>query len=98
MKKTKEKKKRLDRWLFMFCMILFFGTISFGLLHQYREYNRLKEEKIEVLAQIQQEKEKKIEYENNKDYYKSDAYIEKVAREQLGFIKPNEVLFINRQK
>ena len=30
------------------------------------------------------------------DYYNSDVYIEQMAREYLGMVKPNEVLYINR--
>ena len=37
-----------------------------------------------------------IELAGEQQYYTSDAYIEKIAREQLGLIKPNERIFINR--
>ena len=51
-----------------------------------------------VLAQIEEEKEKQAGFENRREYYHSDAYIEQVAREQLGMIKPNEILYINRSE
>ena len=33
-----------------------------------------------------------------KEYYNSDAYVEKVARQQLGLVVPNEVLYVNNSK
>ena len=47
---------------------------------------------------LQEEKEKQAGFENRREYYHSDAYIEQVAREQLGMIKPNEILYINRSE
>ena len=42
------------------------------------------------------EKEKQQEFEARREYYTSDAYIEQIAREQLGMVKSNEILYINR--
>ncbi len=51
-----------------------------------------------VTAQIQEEQEKELELKDRKEYYNSDSYIEQIAKEQLGMIKPNEVLYINRSQ
>ncbi len=92
------KEKRIDHFILVICMFLFIGTLSVGIFRQYQGYLDLKQEQTKILAQIKEEQEKKAEYENNKEYYQSDAYIEKVAREQLGLLKSNEVLYINRGK
>lgn len=97
MKRTK-RNRRIDFIAFVICMVLFAVTLSVGIFRQYQGYLQLKQEQIQVLAEIEQEKEKKAQYESNKEYYQSDAYIEKVAREQLGLLKSNEVLYINRGK
>lgn len=51
---------------------------------------------MDVASQIQLEQDKKLELEERKKYYNSDGYIEQIAKEQLGMIKPNEILYINR--
>lgn len=63
---------------------------------QAKAYEQVKQERSVVASQLQEEQDKKLEYENRKEYYNSDSYIEQIAREQLGMIKPNEVLYINR--
>ena len=57
-----------------------------------------KQEAEEILVQIQQEQQKNAEYIREKEYYNSDAYVEKVARQQLGLVMPNEVLYVNNSK
>lgn len=100
MKKDRRKtnKRTLDGMIMLFFMVLFLGVFSVCAVRQAHEYKQLKQEEMKILVAIQAEKEKNIEYQNNKKYYTSDAYIEKVAREQLGLVKPNEVLYINRGK
>ena len=39
------------------------------------------------------EKQKKEEYSNQMEYYSTDEYIEKIAREQLGLVMPDEIVF-----
>ena len=58
--------------------------------------NELLEEKAALQNEIDAEQERKIEFEKRQDYYNSDVYIEQMAREYLGMVKPNEVLYINR--
>ena len=56
----------------------------------------VKDETASVAAQVKEEKEKQQEFEARREYYTSDAYIEQIAREQLGMVKSNEILYINR--
>ncbi len=53
-------------------------------------------EAIEVLkAEIEAEKEKKAEVERLSQNADSDEYIEKVARDRLGMVKKDEIVFID---
>lgn len=65
---------------------------------QARTFEQIKQQQMILSSQIQAQEEKKLEFENRKEYYNSDGYIEQIAREQLGLVKPNEVLYINRGK
>lgn len=53
-------------------------------------------EAIEVLkSEIEAEKEKKAEVERLSQNADSDEYIEKVARDRLGMVKKDEIVFID---
>lgn len=95
--KEKQRKPLLNVivWAFMIC---FTATVAYCCVDQMGIYYHLKEEEKQIQQSLEAEKKKKMELNARKDYYSSDAYIEKIAREQLGLIKPNELLFINRGK
>ena len=48
--------------------------------------------------QIADEQQKTLDFQAKKDYYNSDSYIEQIAREKLGLVKSNEILYINREQ
>ena len=95
--RVQNKKKKTYTWIitFMF-MSLFIAGISVSYFYQNEKYNELLKEDQAIQAQIEVEKEKNINYKSQQEYYKSDAYIEKIAREQLGLIKSDEILIINK--
>ena len=64
--------------------------------NQANRFQELLVEKAALQNEIDAEQERKIEFEKRQDYYNSDVYIEQMAREYLGMVKPNEVLYINR--
>ncbi len=72
--------------------------MAFSIVCQARAVEQIKQEQMVITSQIQEEEEKGLEFENRKAYYSSDSYIEQIAKEQLGMVKPNEVLYINRGK
>lgn len=79
-------------------MIVFLCAVGFNLYSQAKTIYELKQEAVAINSQIDDEKKKNLELSVNQDYYTSDAYIEKVAREQLGLIKPDEIEFVNKAK
>ena len=96
-KKTKKEKSFLNVFVFCF-MVLFMVVICINLYSQTRVIYNLKQEETTLASQIEDEKKKNLQLNVNQDYYTSDAYIEKVAREQLGLVKPGEIEFINKAK
>ncbi len=93
-----KKRRPFDKTIVLFFMVLFFIAVSVGIASQLKVYGQYKQEAEEILIQIQQEQEKNAEYLREKEYYNSDDYIEKVARQQLGLVMPNEVLYVNNAK
>lgn len=95
----REKKQQKKYNLFLTgVLFVFVFAVCIGITKQAVYYKELQQEQASVLAQIEKEKEKQAGFENRKEYYHSDAYIEQIAREQLGMIKPNEILYINRSE
>jgi Septum formation initiator. len=81
----------------VFCfMLIFTMAVCANLFAQSRKLYALKGEKTEILQKIDEAQTENDQLKNQQDYYTSDVYIEKVAREQLGLIMPDEMVFKNR--
>ena len=94
-KKNKKSKKISGLFLRVFVLVLVVA-VAVGIGRQAARYQEVKDETASVAAQVKEEKEKQQEFEARREYYTSDAYIEQIAREQLGMVKSNEILYINR--
>ena len=94
-KRGGQNKRSASRLFILGCMIMFFAVICVNMYSQVETYYNLKAEEKELLSQIDDEKKENLELSASKDCYTSDAYIEKVAREQLGLIMPDEIEFVN---
>ncbi|WP_099190915.1 FtsB family cell division protein [Tepidibacter mesophilus] len=100
MRDRKTKKKKFNIYVLGFKLFVLFILCSsvYSVINQgmvIREYKK----KITVLnEQIKQEdkniKKAKKEIEN----YKTDDYIEKIARERLKMVKPGEIIYIDINK
>lgn len=95
----KQKKQRcFEDIIISAFLVLFVSVVCVKLVFQYELYQQIQQEQAQIQQQIEQAKEKTVEYQNQKEYYGSDAFIEKMAREQLGLVKSNEILYVNRAK
>ena len=98
-KKKRIRKSRKASSLFVrLFLLVFVCTVSVGIGKQAIRYQEVQEEMAVVTAEIEAEQEKQLNFETRKEYYTSDSYIEQVAREQLGMVKPNEIIYINRSE
>jgi len=79
-------------------VLLFVMTVSVGIGKQMLRYQEVQKELAVVTAEIEAEQEKQLDFDSRKQYYTSDAYIEQIAREQLGMVKSNEIIYINRSE
>lgn len=98
-KKRKQKQKkavnynRLGLLTITVVVLLFLGGlyISSQRLEQRLQMYDIKKENLD--QRIADEKERTVEIDNLKDYMKTDEYAEEVARERLGLVKPDEIVF-----
>jgi len=87
-------KKRKANW-FKVCTILFLAIYaSYILIKQEIEMNKYDKEKTFYLEQIELASRKHEEYKHYSEYVKTEEYIEKVAREKLGMLLPEERVYI----
>lgn len=71
----------------MAVMVLFGGMKLQAMNKAYRL------QEVELQAQLDDEKERSEEIDKLKEYVGTDEYIEEVAKEKLGLIHENEILF-----
>lgn len=92
----KNKKKSLKIYI---CVILaIFGLFSGAIYMQYKTMLKLEVIENQLESEIEEQNKRFNELTEQSKYRDSDEYIEKIAREQLGFVKPNEKLFIDQNK
>ena len=95
-KKKNKKSKKISGLFLRVFVLVFVVAVAVGIGRQAARYQEVKDDTASVAAQVKEEKEKQQEFEARREYYTSDAYIEQIAREQLGMVKSNEILYINR--
>ena len=95
-KKKNKKSKKISGLFLRVFVLVFVVAVAVGIGRQAARYQEVKDQTASVAAQVKEEKEKQQEFEARREYYTSDAYIEQIAREQLGMVKSNEILYINR--
>ena len=89
-------KNRLKYKNFLLLLLIGFVYVSYKLgSQQIQIYKFNKEIKAnnEVIKQLEKETQS---LNKNKERYKSDEFIEKVAREKLGYVKPGERVYIDK--
>lgn len=91
MQRRKQIKPRF--WVFMIVvMLLCFGTSYAVAQIQYNQAS----ERVEVLAAEKAELRERIAALSSQlDYCKTDAYVERVARDELNMIMPGEVRYVS---
>lgn len=89
-------KKSLKNKNFSLLLIGAVIYVTYILLSQQVEIYKYNKEINANNQKIVQQEQKTIELSNSKNTYKSDEFIEKLAREKLGYVKPGEKVFIDR--
>lgn len=95
--KAKTKKEKSFTSIMVFCfMLIFITAVCANLFAQSRNLCALKAEELTLAQKIEEAENENIQLKNQQEYYTSDVYIERIARQQLGLIMPDEMVFKNR--
>ena len=84
--------KRLLKTIFVVAFLLY-GCIATA--KQEISFHKYDNELEEIQARISEEEIKHEQLLSAKSRITTDEYIEEVAREKLGFVKPNEIVFVD---
>ncbi|MCD8216206.1 MAG: septum formation initiator family protein [Clostridiales bacterium] len=83
---------------YVVAVIVMLGVFGVGMVSSISKNRELLANKAELEESVKEEEQRKSELSLEGDYYKSDEYYEKVAREKLGLVMPNEIQFIDQNK
>ena len=92
-RRAMKRKKRLELRLITMTVLCLLVVASFGKakLLQKNEAYRLKEE--QLLAELAEEQQRTDDIEELKKYLQTKKYVEEVAKERLGLVYEDEILF-----
>ena len=93
--KINKKKKIRPIMIVLFAFSIYF---VYTFIEQQVQINKYDSEIEMYTADIENKRELVNYYNNQKGNTKSDEYIEDVARESLGYVKPYEKIFIDANK
>lgn len=90
---VKKKQNRFSIMLVIIVLIMMMAVVSYN-KHSLkaRQEVYLKQEQ-ELLQQIEREKERSVEIAEYAKYTKTKKYAEEVAKEKLGLVNENEIIF-----
>ena len=92
-RRVMRRKKRMEFKLVLaavFCLLL---VASFGKLRLQQKNDAYRQQQEELLAEISEEQERTKEIEELKKYVQTKKYVEEVAKERLGLVYEDEILF-----
>ncbi|MBC7958729.1 MAG: septum formation initiator family protein [Vallitaleaceae bacterium] len=95
-KKSPSKKAKKPIGFLIFVLILLIGIVGVQMSHLYVRNGEIEREAAQL--EMQKEKEEAIleELKDYKVFMNSTQYIEQLARERFGLVKPNETLFVTQ--
>lgn len=89
----KKQRNRTGLRLTTVIVILIFGVVSYKRISLAQEYKNVKAQEIAALQTMEQEKERTKALENERVYRNTKQYIEEIAREKLGLVYKDEIIF-----
>lgn len=97
-KENNSKSKKSNNKIFIFVLIAFSVYFIYTILDQQIQINKYNSQIDMYNAEILDRKEQTVYYKNQSKNINSDEYIEQVARDTLGYVKPYEKVFVDTNK
>lgn len=95
----RKKRKKTKAILFStLVLILLTVVVSIKVSTLYVKNIQLEKDEMKLEKEIETEQEKYIDLLKQKEYIKSDEYIEQLGREKFGLVKQGEIIFVNEEE
>lgn len=88
-----QRQSRFDRVLVISVLLIMFVLVTVGGRDLRKKQDAYEAQKAELQLQIAQQEKRAEELEQLKKYVQTDSYVEEVAREKLGLVHQDEILF-----
>ena len=79
-------------------VIVFLLYISWILIDQQIKLHELNNQKGDLMKEVERLREKEQQLTEEQELLNDPQYIERVARERLKMVKPNEIIYIDHEK
>ena len=88
-----KRKKRLELRLITMTILCLLVVASFGRMKLINKNEAYRQKEEQLMAELLEEQERSEEIEDLKKYVQTKKYVEDIAKERLGLIYENEILF-----
>ena len=92
-RRVMKRKKRMEFRLVFATVLCLLLVASFGTFQLQQKNQAYQQQEEGLLAQISEEEERTQEIEELKKYVQTKKYVEEVAKERLGLVYEDEILF-----
>lgn len=96
-----KKRKNVERksaWFMVFVLVLLIGVVFVQISSAYVKNVEKEKELTQLQQELQAAREKQMDLLAQKEYMKSEEYIENTAREEFKLIKKGEKVFIQNNE
>jgi len=88
-----KKKRRLEVHLVIFALLVLIGVAAFGTMNLQAKSDANEKRKQEIMEQIREEELRAEEIKDLEKEMQTKKYVEEVAKERLGLVYEDEILF-----
>lgn len=96
-RRAMNRKKRLEFRIIIVTVLSLLIMVSFAKLRLQQKNEAYQKQEEELLAQIEEEEQRTKEIEELSKYVQTKKYVEEVAKERLGLVYKDEILFKAKQ-
>lgn len=97
MKKRKKANRKLQHKLSIYLitgvLVILGGTVTVASISLHKKNQGYMKQEAELVKQLEAEAARSEEIDELEEYVGTDEYVEDVAKEKLGLVYPNEILF-----
>jgi len=93
---SKKEKRPMSNFIFLLVCLSILAGFSALIIRQAAGYNDLRAESIQIENELENARAAYNALRYQMAHFDSDAYIEQLARDRLGWVRPNEIIFRRR--